>query len=1231
MAVNIGPKIGITGEKEYRKQINDLIAQQKTYNAEMRELESSFDDSTSAMEKNRKKGDLLEKSIKNQEKQIEELEKGLKASTDKYGENATQTLRWKQAVANAKTELNKMQAELKKLPKSITQVGTSMQNAGKKMQTVGSTLTKAVTAPLVGLGAASIASFYEVDEGLDIVTKKTGATGEALESLHASAKNIATTLPTSFSTAGEAVGEVNTRFGVTGQELEDLSAKFIKFADLNDTDVSSSIDNTQKVLAAFGLETKDAGTLLDAMNKTGQDTGISMDALQASMVKNASALQEMGMDAYSAASFLGQVETSGANTEQIMGGLSKALTNAAEDGKTLPEALGDFQAVMNSSATDQEKLNAAIDLFGKKAGPAIYNACKEGSLSFESLSRDASTYMGSVERTFEETQSAPDKMKIALNNLKTAGAEIGSTLLEIASPAISGIGDAAKAAADWFNTLSEDQQRTVSEIGVALAVGGPVLSAFGRITEGIGGIVTKAGELTAIPGLISAISSPAGIAALAIGGLAVAFNLMDKDAGYVNETLQSLVTDTSGVVKELDGATESLQGTLKESQRDIDTINAQADVADELVSELEKLESQSSLTAEQQGRMRTIVGQLNSMYPDLSLQIDQSTGKLNKSTKEIKNYVENARKMSLLEAYTKASKKGYEDLAEASIALGKAQTQEAKNLEVINGLEAEKEALDNALFDSTGNVVDAAGNFLMTYGDYEEKLTAVSGDIQVAKERQDQLTAATEDAQTVYDEAETVISDYETAANSLTEAMSETASATENETAATQASTAAAAQNSQAVKERVAAIMGAVASAVSDLGKESTAWNDLYEATRESIESQIGLFDEWKQDTEVTAQSILKNLQSQTKGMSSYTANMKRLSAEAVKSSDPNFKALVQALNEMGVSGAAEAQALVDALDNDKELFNQILSEYGEGNHIKDDLAETATYIESDFKTRTDAAMTDVLTTIGKLGTTPAFQQMKSNATKAFEDTMAKGGLMVDWSKLTANGIAESLEKGYTGMPETAKASAQKASAESKAIVDGTDYDPKIKDIDVTAKATADAESDIEKKVEPSITIKDITATSPTLAAAWSNLQSWFNRNPVTAHIKQIIQKATAAHNANGGFIESETLSWLAEGNQPEVVIPLTQSKRNRALSLYEETGRILGADTMVEQSSIITFPGGAKTVTNEQLNIGFDAEQLYATVASAAAHGMENANVKIYWDNREAGRVMRDMGVVFT
>lgn len=158
-----------------------------------------------------------------------------------------------------------------------------------------------------------------------ILLSKTGASGDALEEMQTSARNIAKSIPTDFATAGSAVGEVNTRFHMTGQELEDLSQQFVEFASLNDTDVSSSIDNTQKVMEAFNLKSKDAGALLDTMNKVGQDTGISMDTLASSMVSNAASLKELGMSAADAAIFMGQCETSGVDTSTVMAGLKKLL------------------------------------------------------------------------------------------------------------------------------------------------------------------------------------------------------------------------------------------------------------------------------------------------------------------------------------------------------------------------------------------------------------------------------------------------------------------------------------------------------------------------------------------------------------------------------------------------------------------------------------------------------------------------------------------------------------------------------------------------------------------------------------------------------------------------------------------------------------------------------------------------------------------------------------------
>ena len=54
MAVNIGPKIGVDGEAEYRRQINQIIQQSKTLESQMKLVASQFTSATTAEEKNAK-------------------------------------------------------------------------------------------------------------------------------------------------------------------------------------------------------------------------------------------------------------------------------------------------------------------------------------------------------------------------------------------------------------------------------------------------------------------------------------------------------------------------------------------------------------------------------------------------------------------------------------------------------------------------------------------------------------------------------------------------------------------------------------------------------------------------------------------------------------------------------------------------------------------------------------------------------------------------------------------------------------------------------------------------------------------------------------------------------------------------------------------------------------------------------------------------------------------------
>ena len=413
---------------------------------------------------------------------------------------------WQREIIATEQELKNLEQQCRDTDSHISATlkaaGTRMQEVGGKISGVGESLTKGVTAPIMAIGAASLAAFNEVDAGLDIVAKKTGATGEALEGMNKIVKDLATEIPTDFETAGAAVGEVNTRFGLTGQALDDLSAKFIKFASLNDTDVSTSVDNVSAVLNAFGEDAADAGDLLDALNATGQATGIDMDTLAGSLQNNAVQLKEMGLNSKQAAGFMGMVEMSGLDTSSAMMGLKTAMKNATKDGQTLDQVLKQFSETMKGNGTETEKLQAAYDLFGSKAGAAIYNAVQTGKLNLDDLSGALGDFAGSVDATFEETLDPIDQFQMTMNSLKETGAEIGNSLATVLAPVLKDISAALKGFAEMWSKIPEPVQQTIVKIALLAAAIGPVLVVVGKVISAVGTIMTVIPKISSAIGIV---------------------------------------------------------------------------------------------------------------------------------------------------------------------------------------------------------------------------------------------------------------------------------------------------------------------------------------------------------------------------------------------------------------------------------------------------------------------------------------------------------------------------------------------------------------------------------------------------------------------------------------------------------------------------------------------------------------------------------------------------------
>ncbi|MDY2752699.1 MAG: phage tail tape measure protein [Blautia obeum] len=392
----------------------------------------------------------------------------------------------------------------------MQEAGKKISEAGDKVKNVGEGLTKNVTTPILAAGAAAGVAWNQVDEGMDTVVAKTGATGDALKEMQDIAKEIPQTINVGFDEAGAAVGEVNTRFGATGDKLKELSTQFLEFSKLNQTDVSTSIDATQAAMEAFGISVDDAGGFLDTLNAVGQRTGADVIQLAQNMTTNAAALKEMGFSASDAANFLGNLEVAGIDSSTVLTGLKKALANAAEEGKPMSQALEEVQGAMENATTSQDAMQYAMELFGTKAGPAIAEACSNGQLSFDELGTSINDNLGNIKTTFDNTQDPIDKFQTTMNTMKIVGADLATTFGEMITPMLENLASKAQELKEKWDGLSQGQQEMIVKVAGLAAAIGPITIMIGTLTSSIGTVVSSIGKLKTFLGGLSGAAEAAG-------------------------------------------------------------------------------------------------------------------------------------------------------------------------------------------------------------------------------------------------------------------------------------------------------------------------------------------------------------------------------------------------------------------------------------------------------------------------------------------------------------------------------------------------------------------------------------------------------------------------------------------------------------------------------------------------------------------------------------------------
>lgn len=557
MAVDIGPKIGIEGEAEYRKQINEIITQAKTLSSEMKTLESSFKNEGKSIAENAAKKKLLNEQIKVQEERVAELTTMLDKCTEAYGEDATQTMKWQQAVNNATTDLNKLKSELDSMPNSLQVVGQNMQDIGGKVkstgesiQSVGKGLTQNVTVPIVGAFAAAGKAAVDWETAFTGVMKTVDASDAEYQQLADNIKQMATeTASSKEDIAGvmEAAGQL----GVSG--VDNLTSFTRTMIELGDT-TNLSADEAATALARFmnitGEDTANVDKLGSAIVDLGNNFATDEASIVAMSTRLASAGTIAGMSstdilALSAAmSSVGiQAEAGGTAMTQTLTNISAAVSEAGDDLDLLAQTAGmdseSFANAWNSSPVEAlqafigglSDLNAAggdsyaiLDELGM-TGIRQSNMLQSLALASDQLTGAIQTsnqaytenaaLQAEAEKRYSTTAAQISQTKEQISNVAV---EIGERLLPYVQKGLDVVDNLVTA---WDNLSTAEQYNIIKMAAIAAAVG-PIVTGIGSLVIGVGQFMTYGGQLTTMLGKLGPVLASAGSKIVGIGSSALA-------------------------------------------------------------------------------------------------------------------------------------------------------------------------------------------------------------------------------------------------------------------------------------------------------------------------------------------------------------------------------------------------------------------------------------------------------------------------------------------------------------------------------------------------------------------------------------------------------------------------------------------------------------------------------------------------------------------------------------
>ena len=454
-------------------------------------------------------------------------------------------------------------------------IGQGLSSIGEIATAAGTKLTTAVTLPIAAAGAASIKFGAEFDKQMSEVGAVSGATTEQMEKMRDAAISWGEKTVYTATEAGKALYYMGLAGWSSEQSVAGLGS-VLNLAAAGNLDLGRSSDIVTDAMTAMGYK---AGELTNGIENTTYFT----NALAAAMSNSNTDVDQLGEAFKYVAPLAGSLKTGvndlslalglmanvGVKSSQAGTGLRQALKQMIAPTKATQKVMDEygislFDAQGNAKSmrdflqslrdefgntgvsikdangnikegeqilqeyadklpiSQQEKLNAIVELFGVRALPGMLGIIDQSQESFDKLadaidnSNEAFVLHNGTVMTMEEAISKFGEETVRTSSaFQILGAAEGMAMMQMDNlqgdwiKFTSALGTAQIHITDlvkgslrqfvqklteltqWFNSLDADQQKFILKIIAAVAAIGPLLLIFGKLTSGIAGMINN--------------------------------------------------------------------------------------------------------------------------------------------------------------------------------------------------------------------------------------------------------------------------------------------------------------------------------------------------------------------------------------------------------------------------------------------------------------------------------------------------------------------------------------------------------------------------------------------------------------------------------------------------------------------------------------------------------------------------------------------------------------------